>query len=64
MEETRARRWDFSVNPVTNRFGYALVLAILVNITLGNEALSLVVGVALFLLLTVIVTASRRRSDS
>jgi len=57
---TRSRRWDWSLNPIGNRFAYSLVVAILVNVALGVEALSLAVGVTLFLLLTAIVAASRR----
>lgn len=54
------RRWDWGLTPATNRFGYSLLVAILVNIALDLEALSLAVGVALFLVLTAIVSVRRR----
>ncbi len=54
------RRWDLGLNPIGNRFAYAFVVAILVNVALGSEPLSLAVGLALFLLLTAIVAVKRR----
>jgi FtsH-binding integral membrane protein len=55
------RRFTWSIESLGNRAAYSFVVAILANIAMGAEALSLAIGLALFLVLTAIVTVGRRR---
>lgn len=57
LEEGRTKRRPFtwSIEAWGNRFAYALVVAIVAQVALGSEPLSLSIGVAFFLLLTGIV---------
>ena len=46
------RRFTWSVSALGNRFAYAFLVAIAVQIAFGYEPFSLVIGVAVFALLT------------
>lgn len=61
MTKAERRRFTWSIDSLGNRFAYSLVFAILVNLALRIEALSLALGLALFLILTAIVEVGRRR---
>ena len=58
------RRFSWSIGAAGNRFAYSFVVAILINIAFRNEALSLAVGLIVFLVLTAIVWAGRRQAGS
>ncbi len=55
-----SRRFTWSIEALGNRFAYSVVVAILFNIALGNEVLSLALALVVFLVLTAIVTVGRR----
>jgi FtsH-binding integral membrane protein len=59
-ETQTRRRFTWGINALGNRFAYSFVVAILINIAFHNEAFSLAVGLAVFLLLTAIVAVGRR----
>lgn len=63
MDARPKRRFSGSIDFAWNRFAYAFLVAILVNLGIRNEALSLAIGVIVFLILTAIVTVGRRRQD-
>lgn len=54
------RRFTWSIDALGNRFAYSFVVAILMNIAFRNEAFSLAIGLAVFLVLTAIVSIGRR----
>ena len=53
------RRFTWSISAMGNRFTYALLVAIAVQIAFGYEPFSLVVGVAVFAALTAYVLVRR-----
>jgi hypothetical protein len=63
MDARPKRRFTWSIETLGNRFAYSFVVAILMFSAVRNEALALVVGLTVFLLLTAIVTVGRRRQD-
>lgn len=60
MNARPKRGFTWSVTALGNRFTYSFVVAILVNVAFGNEALSLAVGLVVFLVLSAIVSVGRR----
>lgn len=63
MDARPKRRINSSIELAGNRFAYSLLVVILVNLGIQNGALSLAVGLIVFLILTAIVTIGRRRQD-